>query len=168
MAAGGSMQIFNPSASFTRPNDTTAYTTGDLVANSTTAGSVVPMSFVLGNKFGVGQLRFVRARLSKNGTGVANASFRLHLYAASPTCANGDNGAWSTDNAANWLGNIDVTSMLAFTDGAAGTGSLPAGSEAFCRLAAGATLFGLIEARAAYTPAAQEVFTVTLEEVDDF
>jgi hypothetical protein len=29
------------SASFTRPADTTAYASGDLVANSTTAGSVV-------------------------------------------------------------------------------------------------------------------------------
>jgi hypothetical protein len=42
------------------------------------------------------------------------------MYQASPTAANGDNGAWSTDKAANYLGNIDVTAMLAFTDGAAG------------------------------------------------
>ena len=33
--------FINSSASFTRPGDTTAYASGDLVANSTTAGSVV-------------------------------------------------------------------------------------------------------------------------------
>jgi hypothetical protein len=42
------MQVWNPSASFTRPNNTTAYASGQLVANSTTAGSVAPMAFVLG------------------------------------------------------------------------------------------------------------------------
>src|SRR5436305_14342879 len=118
------MQVWNPSASFTRPNDTTAYASGDLVANSTTAGSVAPLAFPLGNSYGVGQFRMVRARLTKSGTGVTNASFRVHLYGAQPTPANGDNGAWSTDQAANWLGNIDITSLLAFTDGATGTGSL--------------------------------------------
>ena len=54
--------------------------------------------------------------------------------------------------------------MLAFTDGCAGTGSAPAGAELFLRLAGGA-IFALIEARAAYTPAASETFTLTLEDV---
>lgn len=162
------MLIFNPLASFTRPADTTAYASGDLVANSTTAGSVTPLSFVLGGFSALGQLRLVRARITKSGTTATNANFRLHLYQSSPTPANGDNGAWSTSGAADWLGNIDVTSMLAFTDGCTGTGSLPAGSEAFLRLKAGATIYGLLEAKAAYTPASAEVFTVTIEEVDDF
>lgn len=34
------MLITTLSGSFTRPSDTTAYASGDLVANSTTAGSV--------------------------------------------------------------------------------------------------------------------------------
>lgn len=162
------MQIFNPSASFTRPADTTAYASGDLVANSTTAGSVTPLAFKLGNTFGIGSFRTTRARISKTGTSATNANFRLHLYQASPTPANGDNAAWSTDNAANWLGNIDVTTMLAFTDGCTGFGSPAAGSEMYLRLASGTTVYGLLEAKAAYTPISGEVFTVTLEEVDDF
>lgn len=162
------MQINNPSASFTRPADTTAYASGDLVANSTTAGSVAPLSFTLGNSFGVGSFRLTRARLIKSGTTATNANFRLHLYEASPTPANGDNAAWSTNKAANWLGNIDITSMLAFTDGCAGTGSAAAGSEMYIRLTAGKTIYGLLEARAAYTPANAEVFTVILEELDAY
>jgi hypothetical protein len=50
------------SANFTRPADTTAYASGDLVANSTTAGSVVAMSFASAT-FGSGapaQIRRVR------------------------------------------------------------------------------------------------------------
>ena len=161
------MQIHNPSSSFTRPADTTAYASGDLVANSTTAGSVTPLSFTLGGYSALSQFRLVRARISKTGTSATNANFRLHLYTASPVPANGDNAAWSTTQAANWVGNIDVTSMLAFTDGCCGTGSLPAGSEAFLRFN-GNVLYGLLEAKAAYTPASGEVFTVTIEEVDQF
>ena len=41
---------------------------------------------------------------------MTNAQFRLHLYTAAPTCANGDNGAWSTDGAANYIGAFDVSS----------------------------------------------------------
>jgi hypothetical protein len=159
-------QINNLSASFTRPNDTTAYASGDLVANSTTAGSVVPLQIDLGNVAAVGHgiTRITRARLTKSGTSPTNANFRIHLYEASPSPANGDNGAWSTNKAANWLGNIDVTSMLAFTDGCTGTGSATAGSEMFLRLASG-SIFALLEAKAAYTPVANEVFTLTLEDV---
>jgi hypothetical protein len=125
------LTIFNNSASFTRPNDTTAYSANDLVANLTTAGSVDPLAIPVGGYSGMINLRLVRARLTKSGTSATNANFRIHLYSQSPTCANGDNAAWSTNDAAYWLGNIDVTSVLALTDGCAGVGSLAAGSEAF-------------------------------------
>jgi len=159
-------QINNLAAGFARPNDTTAYAAGDLVANATTAGAVVPLRIDLGNiaAVGHGMTRITRARLTKSGTSPTNANFRIHLYEAAPTPQNGDNGAWSTDRAAGWLGSIDITSMLAFTDGCTGTGSATAGSEMFLRLAGGA-IFALIEAKAAYTPAANETFTLTLEDV---
>ena len=108
-----------------------------------------------------------RARLAKSGTGVTNATFRIHLYETLPTPANGDGGAWSTDQSAHWLGNIDIASMLAFTDGAAGTGSAPAGSEMFLKLA-GKTIWALIAALGAYAPVANETFTLTLEDVADY
>lgn len=162
------MHISNPSASFVRPANTTAYASGNLIANSTIAGSVVPLTFTLGNSFGPGSFRMSRVRISKTGASVTNASFRLHLYQSSPVASNGDGGAWLTTNAIDWLGNIDVTSMLEFADGCAGTGSVAAGSEMFLKLTSGAALYGLLEARAAYTPISGEMFTVTLEEVDAF
>ena len=149
-----------PSASFTRPADTTAYASGDLVANSVTAGSVVPMQFTASRATGKGGM-IRRIRLRKSGTGVTNASFRLHLYSAAPsTIANGDNGAWSTSGVADYIGALDVTMDRAFTDGAAGNGLPITGGEINY---VADTLFGLLEARGAYTPASGETFTVTLE-----
>jgi hypothetical protein len=161
--------IANPSASFTRPADTTAYASGDLVANSTTAGSVAPMEFtILRQEMGrrAGNSAMIRrAFVRKSGTGVTNASFRLHLYGSSPTAANGDNAAWSTSQAATWLGAIDVVVDRAFSDGAAGVsaqveiGRVLGGT--------GSVIYGLLEARGAYTPGNAEVFTVELEVIQD-
>lgn len=162
------MQVNNPLASLTRPNNATPYAVGQLVANSTIAASVVPLAFMLGNSFGQGQFRLTRARMFKSSTNVTNASFRLHLYEISPVIANGDGATWLTDSSAHWLGNIDVASMLPFSDGAAGTGSCPAGSEQFIKMYAGSTIYGLLATLGAYTPAANEMFTVVLEEVDAY
>src|SRR5262249_56272681 len=101
-----------------------------------------------------GMTRITRARLTKSGPSPSNASFRIHLYEAAPTAQNGDNGAWSTDRAASWLGSIDVTSMLAFTDGCTGAGSATAGSEMFLRLAR-RSVFPLLGAKAASAPFAR-------------
>jgi hypothetical protein len=161
------LQITNTSASFARPNNTTAYAAGQLVASSVTAGSVVPLKIDVGNAFPNGKTRITRARLFKSGISPANANFRIHLYDTIPTPANGDGAAWSTDQAAHWLGNIDVTSMLAFTDGCAGTGSATAGSEMFLALA-GKSIWALLEAKAAYTPVANETFAVTLEDLSSW
>jgi hypothetical protein len=161
------MQLYNTAASFTRPADTTAYAIGDLVANSTTAGSVVPMSFPLGNAFGQGQFRVTRVRLSKTSTTTANSTFRVHFHSASPTYAVGDNAARST-TLSGWLGAIDVPAMTAFSDGTAATGAATAGSEFLIRLAAGTTVFCHLEALAAYVPTSAESFTLTLEEMQSY
>lgn len=159
--------ISNPSANFTRPNDTTAYASGDLVANSTTAGSVAAMTFAVA-RIAAGSVMLRRCRLQKSGTSVTNASFRVHLFAAAPgTVTNGDNGAFSVSGAADYLGAFDVTVDRAFTDGALGFGNPVVGFEMGVKLASGTTIRGLIEARAAYTPAANEVFTVAFDAYQD-
>jgi hypothetical protein len=165
------MQIWNPSDTFTRPNNTTAYAAGQLVANNTVAASVVPFKFQLGNTFPQGMIRLTRARLWKSGVSVANASFRLMLFQSQPTVVTtGDGGVFASvvNDSQDWLGNIDITSMLAFTDGAAGTGSFPAGSEGFIRWKTGSIMYGLLMAQGAYTPVANEQFICTIEEVDSY
>lgn len=156
------MKILEVSANFTRPADTTAYTSGDLVANSTTAGSVVPMTFGLGYgqnfKIFLGKIKF-------NSATTTNAKFLIHLYAASPTCTNGDNGAWLTTES-SYLGNIavDCTGQT-FSDNSKGIGTYVNTALEVPLLAVADNnwkIYGLLAATAAYTPTSAEVFTVSL------
>jgi hypothetical protein len=161
MIVGGNTAA--PSANFTRPADTTAYADGDAVANSTTAGSVVALTFspYLANRTAMtGCVR--RARIHKSGTTVTSASFRLHLFTASPGVANGDNGAFVPSVMTGWLGSIAVTVDEAGTAGSIGVGVPVTGAEINFAIS-GTSIYGLLEAKAAYTPGNAEVFTVTLE-----
>lgn len=159
-AVGGSSVVV--SQSFTRPANTTAYASGQLVANSATAASVVPMSFTIGRTAsgpGAGGM-IRRARLRSTGKNLTNAQFRVHIYGASPTCSNGDGGAWLTDNGVTYRGKIDIALDELFTDVANGTGTPNTGSEINF---AGQMAYCLLEARAGYAPASGEVFTLELE-----
>jgi hypothetical protein len=148
------------SSNFTRPADTTAYAANDLVANSTTAGSVSPLSWSVGASGG----RLVHVQLVKSDeTDVANSALNLHLMGASPTVANGDNGALSFNrDAAIYLGSIAIGAFVAGTDNAVAV--LRAGETGFVYpfVIPYATVYGLLEATAAYSPANAEVFTVAL------
>jgi hypothetical protein len=150
-------------SNFTRPANTTAYTSGDLVANHVTAASVVPLSWEIGQK---GPWFLRRARIAKSEATTTNASFRLHLYESSPTCTNGDNGAWLT-TISNYIGSIDITVDKVFASDATGEGVPAVGSDILITNIVGSqvkTLYGLLEARGAYTPGSEEVFTVVLEQ----
>lgn len=151
-----------PSANFTRPADTTAYASGDLVANSTTVGSVVPMTFSPCTKGAGRSAQIRRVRISKTGTSITNTTVRVHLFSSLPTLAtNGDNGAITiATGAAGYLGQVDVVINQAFNDGAAGQLVTEINFNAL-------TLYGLLEARGAWTPASAEVITVTLESCED-
>lgn len=141
---------------FTRPADTTQYTDGDLVANSTTAGSVVPLKFAIPNR----RSCVVRgATVQKSdGTDVTGADFVVHLFRSSPTVANGDNGALSTD-VANKIGTIDVGTMVSYTDDAY---SVAYGGNFYVDSGSSQFIYGLLEADGSYTPASEETFTVGL------
>ena len=150
-------------ANFTRPADTTAYASGDMVANSTTAGSVVPMQFsgIPADQIsGISRIDAVRIR--KSGTSVTNANFRVHFFSAAPTVASGDNSAFSTSGLATYIGAMDVTVDRAFTDGACGRGISISGTPIMVETTSN-VLFALIEARGAYTPASGEMFQLLLE-----
>jgi hypothetical protein len=148
------------SDSFTRPSDTTAYADNDLVANSTTAGSVVPLSFNVGR----GGVKIVGARIQKSDeSDVANATFTLHLFGSSPTVANGDNGAIS-HSLSDKFGSISFATMTAATDEGyalanGGDTILPDGLYWYT---SNGRIYALIQAEAAYSPASAEVFAVTL------
>jgi hypothetical protein len=68
--------MVNISATFTRPANTTAYASGQLVANNVTAGSVTPMAFLLVSRYTGGAFRISRVRLNKSsGRRLYNTSY---------------------------------------------------------------------------------------------
>lgn len=157
--------IANPSASFALPNSATTYAIGDLIANSATAGSVTPLSFANVARVAAGAASIVKARLSKTGTGITGAAFELDLFSASPTVANGDDGAYLPNQAASFLGTFQfgTTSMRVHSDGVACNGVTASGYPITVDLSSGTTIYGLIRAAGAYVRTAGETFTVTLE-----
>ena len=146
----------------TRPANTTAYAAGQLVANSTTAGSVTYPTIAAARGTNIVSVA-TRSMLKKTGTSLTNAIFRVHFYNAQPTVSNGDGAAWLTGSS-NYLGFFDITCTQAFSDAAIGVGIPGSGSMmTFAPTTGTANLYFLIEARAAYTPISGEVFTVSLE-----
>lgn len=147
------MAIRKVTDSFSRPANTTAYTAADLVANSTTAGSVVPLTFAVGE----GGVRIKAVQITKTDeTDVANSDFSLHLFGDSPTVANGDNGALSY-NFSSKFADIEFATMVAATDVAwASSDGLDINWNGT------GYIYGLIEADGAYGPASGETFSVTL------
>lgn len=147
---------------FTRPADTTAYAAGDLIANSTTAGSVVPLSFKVPL---VGEsAKIVGVRLTKSDqTDVANSAIDFWFFTASPTVANGDNGALSADLVtAGYLGQMACPTMLAGTDDAIGIDFLGEADQIRFNPMRNQVIYALLEATAAYSPASAETFTATI------
>lgn len=168
MAARSSLQFRDVTATFTRPNDTAVYAAGDLVANSTTAASVIPMSWAVpGNE--TFDIPYIKLRKAGTGSAATNALFRLHLFSVLPTIATtGDNGVMASvvTDAAGWLGSFDNSFMAGFANSCTG---LLVPTEGVIKpdfippvAAASILIYGLLEARAAYTPIAVEVFLATL------
>lgn len=169
----GPRGLLTVTASFSRPADTTTYAAGDLVANSTTAGSVAPAELVGAARAAGEAIRVERIRLRKSGANLTNAAFRVHLFTKPPSVTVGDNGVFgaagvlSVADIEGHVGAMDVIMDTAGAIGARGLGVPMAGAGITCEPAGGAgvetSLWVLIEARAAYAPGSGETFFVTLE-----
>lgn len=156
--------IHTPYYSFTRPANTTAYTSGDIVANDTTAASITPLSWAVGATGAAGIIRAVR--LYKSATGVTAASFRVHLFTADPGVpTNGDNGAYQVASVANYLDTVAIDlSSGAQAGGTTGAAKRSAATAIGFKLPViSDKLYGLIDVQGSYTPASGETFRVTLE-----
>lgn len=166
--------ILPAAAAFARPADTTQYAAGDLVANSTTAGSVVPVRLLAAARV-PGYRGFLRrARIRKSTTSVTTADFRVHFFnEGPPVLTNGDNAAFvltSLFSGGIYMGAIDVN----FTTSPQGVVTIGTAIEAvgFPTSNQGhlpiytnnsADLWALIEARSAYTPGSAETFLISAD-----
>lgn len=148
-------------AALARPADTTAYASGDIVANNAVAGSVTALEFKA-PLFAGGEGKICAVRLTKSNASIVNAAFRIHLFRGAPTVTSGDNAALAIGNglAKGYLGAVDVTVGQALGDGAFGRA---ASDIIFETVKPETKIYALIEARGAYTPASAESFKVELE-----
>lgn len=146
-------------AEFTRPADTTAYAANDAVSNSTSAPTILTFSDVA--RVAGGTLYIVKAELCTDQAACV-ASFRLHLFTTSVTPIN-DNAAltslWTTR--ASRVGYIDFPAVAQEGSGSTSAFALWTGQlQVVC--GATANLFGLLQTKAAFTPASAQNFSIRL------
>jgi hypothetical protein len=157
---------------FTRPADTTAYASGDHITTTTTAGSVVPMEFEVARENG-GSGKIIGALLLTNSASAFGA-MRLHLFNNAPFAAAGyqaDNAALALTYAAlqtgsgttnpknNYIGYVDFTTFTAHSSSALSIGTSELTEMNFACIGGAKKIYGLLEARAAITPASAQQFT---------
>ena len=166
-------RIILPTSTLTRPNNTTAYAQNDLIADNTTAGSIVVPSLSVDPRHQ--EIELIGGTLYTNlTTGFTTFQGHIDLWDAAPTFSNGDNGAYAVaTGAANWLGHLttEVSSAYnAFGDGAklaatpgasfTATGSMPIPLR---RVSGGLIYWSLREIDATgFTPIANQTFTLAL------
>ena len=123
------MQIMYPvrgvvSSVLTRPADTNAYAQNDLIASSTTAGSIIVPSFTIPRDQDTKIVQVRRGILYTNlTTGFTTIQGHVDLWSKAPTFTNGDNGAYAVATGwANWVGHMTTEVSSAYSasgDGAA-------------------------------------------------
>ena len=150
----------------TRPTEAPAvqYAANDAMTNSLTASTAITFANALR---AAGQTGFViGGRMRKSTTSVTNAQFRLHLFTAAPAAIANDNAAhaeaWA--NRLPYVGYMDLVSFRAGSDCAESPGILSRTVLGY-KPAAGTSLFGVMQALAAYTPVSAEAFAISLDVV---
>ena len=147
----------DPSATSTRPNNTTPYVVGQVVGTN----PATSMEFVNAGRSANANIIIIGASLRIDAATIPSgmSSFRLHLYKEQPTGI--------ADGAAYNLPTTDRDKYLGFID-------LPApsdiGDTLYCELNSinkklklgTSSMFAILETKGAYTPTAQVVKVVTL------
>jgi hypothetical protein len=150
------------SQAITRPADTTAYAANDLVANNTTAGSVVYTAITIAWE-SAAPVMIPRLRLfSNHTTGLAGVAFNVRLWSSAPAYTNGDNGAYAiTTGAANHVAKFQGT-FEQFTDGAFAECALLAG-DFLTHVPSSTTIVWDLQTLTAFTPQSGKTFTLFIE-----
>jgi hypothetical protein len=156
--------LIEVAASFTRPANTTAYTTRKAVSNSTTSPTVLTFANAARANGGSG---YISAAFVQTSQTTMTGQLRLHLFKVAPTAIN-DGSAYTllNTNNANRIGYIDFTSFVSGdtgSDTAQSAGAMPAGGGLpYICDAAGTSIFGLFETTNGFTPANAQTFRVQL------
>lgn len=155
-------------ASFTRPNDTNAYASGDVVCNSTSAPAC--MTFDKVSRDTAKSAVITGAILVDSANQATKLDADLFLFHTTLT-PDADNAAFTPTDAEmlTCIGTITISGSNAKSgDATSGTGgncitmAAPTCNIPFRTLSNDDNLYGVLVARNAYTPVADEVFTVKL------
>lgn len=147
-------------STFTRPADTTAYTAKDVVADSTSAATI--RTFAGAARVSGGSGYITKAQLLTDQS-ANTARFRLHLYnTSSPTVLN-DNAPNTVlyANAGKYVGWIDFDACTTET-GSSVAQALNSTVRLAYTTSGNDTLYGVLEAVDAFTPASGQQFTIRL------
>jgi hypothetical protein len=161
--AGGHTKVVT--ASKTRPSDTTAYASGDVIAESTSAPTVFTFSDCVRVEGGSGVIGKVTIADSANVA--TKLSCELWLFSATVTPDN-DNAAFTPTDTEMLTAVAVVPISTAYvgdaTSGAGGNALLTSGvvNLPFKCDASSKALYGVLVARNAYAPVSAEVFTVSI------
>ena len=141
----------------TRPSNTTAYTAGDVVGD--TSGSAIITLNNIGPSGGYVLVQSVSLIFSDSAVISGMGSYRLHFYSASPT-AIADNAVFDlvSGERANYLGFVDLATPVDFGSSLYTQTDYPG---RLIKLAAGSTtLYAELETKGAYTPASASTIDV--------
>lgn len=154
-------------ATFTRPNNTDAYGIGDVVSNNASATTL--LEFVQFSRLAPGAAGYITgALLSTNKKSIVPV-IRVHLFNASNPTVAADNAQMVElyADAAKRLGYFDLPALETATDATNSDCSrailttqdllIPFVANAGTR-----SIYALLETRTAFTPAAQQQFSLTL------
>lgn len=151
-------------ASFTRPNDSIAYSSGDVISDSTTEPTAITF---LNAGPDNGHVFVDTMEMYCNSAAVPSGApgFRLHLYSETPTPIN-DNTAYTlaSGSRASYQGYIDISGFQDLGDTIFTTAT---GLKTHVAVASGETsIYGILEIRGNCPSAANAVLTLTLKTVE--
>jgi len=153
--------------SLARPADTTPYADGDAVSDSTTAPTI--LSWDLARIVGGGGV-IMSAMLHKSAATLTAAAFDLYLFDAEPAAAGFKDNAQLAITDAEWADCIGGVSFASADGRSVVTGAIWDSSvldKPFVAAPTVKTIYGVLVARDAYTPASGETLTVTLSGKQD-
>lgn len=142
-------------ASFTRPDNTTAYTALDVCATATTNLTFSDVMKVSGNTF---KIVGATLEIDKNAVPAGMTSFVLHLYDAAPTLI-ADNAPFNlpSGDRDKYIGNITLTTPVDIGDTLWSQNSPSMAGKLVAK-----DLFGILVTTTGWTPASEDVFKVTI------
>ncbi len=158
--------LTNPPSTLTMTSATTAYSAGQLIASSATAGSIVVPSFQI--IYPGGSAMIPRVRLSTNdttSTAWGGVSIQVDLWSTAPTFTNGDRGAWSiATGTGSHLAAYTCTMSAEYGDGAYTECAPAVGTVAAPALPTTANIYWTLQAvTASGTTGASKVWTLVPE-----